>query len=212
VTGDWRLESGDRSLATDILTLQPGRIVELGGAMGMGLTRLGYRMVAETSRSAPVVALDVRGWMSPAAAWEVGVSAERLVMVRCPEPRLWVQVAAALCEGVRGMYAEVPGEVRDQDLRRLAALIRARQVRAVWRPVKGSLPSGVSHLRMRTVEVSWEGAEGGHGRLTGRRMVMEASGRGVAGMTRRVVVEDDGADLVRVVPEMVAGATGRAAG
>ncbi|MDX1448557.1 MAG: hypothetical protein R3246_05785, partial [Acidimicrobiia bacterium] len=88
---------------TDLLTLQPGRPVELVGPPGFGLTRIGYRMLAEPSRTAPVAILDVRGWASPLAAWETGVDAP--VFVRCADPRLWPRVAAALVEGVPALYA-----------------------------------------------------------------------------------------------------------
>lgn len=195
---------------TDLLTLQPGRPVELAGPPGFGLTRIGYRMLAEPSRSAPVVILDVRGWASPLAAWEIGVDAP--VFVRCPDPRLWPRVAAALIEGVPAMYAEVPRGIRDQDLRRLAALIRARQGRVAFRPLAGELPSGVGYLRLRSTEVRWEGADRGHGRLLRRQLVLEASGKGMAGMTRLVEVDDDGTNDLRVVSDLATRSAGRAIG
>ena len=195
---------------TDLLTLQPGRPVELTGPPGFGLTRIGYRMLAEPSRSAPVAILDVRGWASPLAAWEIGVDAP--VFVRCPDPRLWPRVAAALIEGVPAMYAEVPRGIREQDLRRLAALIRARQSRVVFRPLVGELPGGVGYLRMRSTEVRWEGAERGHGRLRRRQVVLEASGKGVSGMTRFIEVDDDGTHDLRVVSDLAARPAGRAIG
>ncbi|MGD2103405.1 MAG: hypothetical protein PVG83_14330, partial [Acidimicrobiia bacterium] len=64
-----------------LLDLQPGRIVELSGTPGAGLTRIGLRLLAPHSRLAPVVALDTRGWISPEAAWETGVLPERLIIV-----------------------------------------------------------------------------------------------------------------------------------
>lgn len=206
----WDLSTRLVDSNADLLALQPGRIVELSGVAGMGLTRLGYRMLAEPSRRGPVVALDVRGWMSPAAAWETGVERSNLVVVRCSDARLWPQVASALCEGVSAVYAEVPRGVRDQDLRRLAALIRARQVRAVLRPVSGELAGGVVHLRVRAVEVAWQGTDRGHGRLEGRRLSVEISGKGASGMTRRIELEDVGENAVRVVSGLAPRATGRA--
>lgn len=206
----WDLSTRVVEPPAGVLALQPGRIVELAGVPGSGLTRVGYRMLADRSRIAPVVALDVRGWMSPVAAWEVGVDERHLVVVRCSDRRLWPQVTAALCEGVSAIYAEVPPGIRDQDLRRLAALIRARQIHAVLRPLQGNLPSGVPHLRMQATGVMWDGADAGHGQLTRRRLVLEISGKGAAGITRRIELEDAGEDIVRVVSGLAASQAGRA--
>ncbi|HET8740253.1 MAG TPA: hypothetical protein VFO17_11045 [Acidimicrobiia bacterium] len=195
----------------DVLDLRPGRITELVGHPGTGLTRLGLAMIAPYSRVAPVVALDVGGWISPGAAWEAGVIAERLVVVRCGDPVLWPKVTAALLEGVRAVYAEVPARVRESDLRRLAALARARRVAVVMRTREG-LPGGVSFLKLRALGVTWEGADGGHGRLTRRRLMLEATGKGAAGIARRFEMEDEGADTVRVVSDLVVGQTRRAVG
>ncbi len=195
-----------------LLAVERGRPVELVGAAGLGLTRVGLGLLAEPSRTGPVAVVDVRGWVSPAAAWEAGVDESRLVVVRCPDPALWPKVVAALLEGVPGVLAEVPAGVRDADLRRLAALARARGSRVVLRPLRGELAPGVSHLRLRGVEVAWEGADGGHGRLGRRRLVLEASGKGAGGMLRQLVVEDAGADDLRVVSRLAVGSAGRAAG
>lgn len=203
----WDLSTRVHEPAPGLLTLEPGRPVELGGPAGFGLTRLGYRMLAEPSGKAPVVVVDVRGWASPQAAWETGVRPDHLVVIRCPDPRMWARVVATLCEGVQTIYAEVPRGLREQDLRRLAGLIRARQVAVGFRPLGDGLPSGVAHLRLRPVSVRWEGADRGHGRLRSRRLVLEASGRGVAGINRRIEVEDDGADVVRVVAGLAVGRT-----
>ena len=199
----WDLSTRVTAPGHDLLTVQPGRPVELSGPPGFGLTRLGYRMLATPSRVAPVVGVDVRGWMSPRAAWEAGVAADRLVVVRCGDPRLWPRVAAALVEGVGAVLAEVPEGIGDADLRRLAALTRARQTRLALRPVGRPLPSGVAHLRLRAAAVGWEGPDRGHGRLRRRRLILEASGKGVSGMVRRIEVEDEGEDALRVVSGLV---------
>ena len=194
------------------LHLQPGRVTELVGVPGTGLTRLGLKLLAEPSRVAPVVALDTRGWISPEAAWETGVLSERLVVVRCDDLILWPKVAAALLEGVRAIYAEVPARIKDQDLRRLTALARARRVAVAMRSMGNGLPLGVAHLRLRALGVTWEGADRGHGKLKKRRLMLEASGKGAAGVTRRFEVEDEGTDAVRVVSDVVVDQTRRAVG
>jgi hypothetical protein len=159
-----------------------------------------------------VVAVDTRGWVSPEAAWETGVIPHHFVVVRCADPVMWVKVTAALLEGVRGMYAEVPARVRDHDLRRLAALARARRVAVAMRAMGDGLPGGVAYLRLRAIGVTWEGADRGHGRLTRRRLVLEATGKGAAGMARRFEVEDEGTDSVRVVSDVVLDQAGLATG
>lgn len=206
----WDLRTRLHEPPLDLLTLQPGRPVELAGDPGYGLTRLGLRMLAEPSRGAPVVAMDVRGWFSPWAAWESGVHRSHLVVVRCEGASVWPRAMAAIFEGVGAVFAEVPAGVRDRDLRRLAALARSRGVRVALRPVRGVLPSGIAHLRLRGVGVRWSGADRGHGRLGSRRLVLEASGKGAAGIVRRIEVEDSGADTVHVVSGVAA--RGRAAG
>lgn len=192
------------------LGLQPGRITELVGVPGSGLTRLGLGLLADHSRVGPVVVLDTRGWISPGAAWETGVIPERLIVVRCGDSILWPRVTAALLEGVRAVYAEVPVSIRDHDLRRLAALVRARKTAVAMRSMVGGLPSGVAHLRIRALGVTWEGADRGHGRLRRRRLVLEASGKGAAGVLRRFEVEDEGTDDVRLVSDVVLDPGGRA--
>ena len=194
------------------LRLQSGRVTELVGVPGTGLTRLGLRFLAESSRIGPVVALDTRGWISPEAAWETGVIPESLVIVRCDQPQIWPKVTAALLEGVGALYAEVPIGVKEQDLRRLAALARARRVAVAMRPLGDGLPSGVAYLRLRAIGVTWEGADQGHGQLRRRRLVLEASGKGAAGVSRRFEVEDEGSDVVRVVSDVVVGETRRFVG
>lgn len=194
------------------MQLQGGRITELVGVPGAGLTRLGLRLLAVPSQAAPVVVMDSRGWISPEAAWETGVVAERLIVVRCDDPGLWPKTAAALLQGVRAVYAEVPARVDDGDLRRLAALARARRVAVALRSMGRGLPGGVAHLRLRALGVTWEGADRGHGRLKRRRLVLEASGKGSAGITRRLEVEDEGTNAVRVVSDVVVDQARRAAG
>lgn len=190
--------------------LAPGRVLGLVGAPGSGLTRLALSLLAE--RSGMAAALDVRGWLCPVAAWEVGLPPERLVIVRCPDRRSWSQVAAALLEGFPMVYAEVPTHVADADLRRLAALARSRRAAVILHPVAGELPSGVLHLRLEAAGVRWEGADRGHGVLLRRHLTLRASGKGVRGIEQVVEVEDDGTHPLRVVPRLAVAPAGLAAG
>jgi hypothetical protein len=159
--------------------LSPGKIVGLEGPAGWGLTRLGLSLLAAPSQVGTVVVIDVRGWFSPLAAWQVGVNRHRLAVVRCPERRLWPRVTAAVLEGVAAVYAEIPTGVGENDLRRLAALTRARKAGLALRPLRGSIPPGITHMRVRGNGVDWMGPDRGHGRLSGRQLTMEVSGKSI---------------------------------
>ena len=199
--------SPDRSIA---LVPEPGRVLGLIGGPGSGMTRLALSLLATGTGMVGVV--DVRGWLCPVAAWEAGISPERLVVVRCPERREWPQVAASLIEGFPLVYAEVPAHASDSDLRRLGALTRARNSVLILRPVSGDLPGGVLHLRLESEAVRWEGVDRGHGALLRRRLVLRASGKGARGIEQVVEVEDDGSHALRVVPRLAAAPRGLAAG
>ena len=192
------------------LVLEAGKVIGLVGTPGSGLTRLGLGMLRD--QPGWVACIDVRGWLSPAALWEVGVSTDRVVVVRCSDSRRWPQVTAALVEGMQAVYAEMPSGVSTSVLRRLGALARARATSVVLRPVEGDIPAGITHLRLEAQEIAWEGAEQGRGRLQERRFTLAASGKGVGGMHQIIEVEDDGADTVRMVSRLAAAMPGRAVG
>lgn len=186
-------------LTRDLLTLRPGRVVGLVGSPGMGLTRLGLTMLAEPARHGPVAYVDVRGWLCPSAAWEAGIDPDRLVVVRCADPVTWGRVVAVLLDGLHGVFAEVPGRMREVHLRTLAATTRNRRTSLLLRPVQGGLPGWVTHLQLEGRRVRWEGTDRGHGRLGRRVLEMEASGKAMRGMERIIEVEDHGTDAVRLV-------------
>ncbi|MFQ5947461.1 MAG: hypothetical protein ACE5KX_01190 [Acidimicrobiia bacterium] len=198
--------------AASPLFVEPGRVVGLVGPPGFGLTRLGLSLLAVPARRGPVAVLDARGWLCPAAAWEAGVSPERLIVVRCDDFRRWPRVTAALLEGLGATYAEVPTGVGEAALRRLGALARARRAALLLRPLRGDLPSGLAHLRLEAQGVAWDGPATGHGRLGRRRLTLRASGRGTGDIEQVFEVEDDGTDAVCVVPGLAPAAAGRAAG
>lgn len=206
--------SPEREPATSGLPFaaEPGRVIGLGGVPGSGLTRIGLHLLVPASRAGMVAVLDVRGWFCPPAAWEVGIDPERLVVVRCPDRRVWPQVAAALVEGMGATLAEVPAGVPDAALRRLGALARARRAALVLRPLRGDLPGGLTHLRLEAEGISWEGADAGHGRLLRRRIRLRAGGRAVQGIEQVLEVDDDGTDVVRVVPGLAPAPVRRATG
>ena len=192
------------------LALDAGKVIGLVGSPGFGLTRLGLSLL----RGQPgwVACVDVRGWLSPMALWEMGVATERVVVVRCADPQRWPQVTAALVEGMQAVYAEMPRGVAPSKMRRLGALARARSTSMVVHPLEGEMPAGITHLQLEAQEVVWEGAEQGRGRLRERRFTLAASGKGVGGVRHIFEMEDDGTDTVRVVSRLAAALPGRAVG
>lgn len=194
-----------------LLSLAPGRPVALHGPPGSGLTRIGLSLLAETARQAPVVAVDVRGWVSPAAAWEVGIPPGRFVVVRA-DLATWSSVVGSLMDGIRAAYVEVPEGIPDGVVRRIVATARAKRVGLVLRPLRGRVPAGLAHLLLEAEGVVWADAPRGHGHLAGRTIRLRASGKGVSGIERIVEVEDDGTDALRMVARMAATQARRSAG
>lgn len=194
------------------LRLMPGRVVGLEGSAGFGMTRLGLNLLATYPAPGTVVYLDVRGWMSPVAAWESGIDPDSLIVVRCNDPISWGKVAATLVEGVSVVYAEVPRGVKDSQLRTLAALARRRSIPLMFRPLRSVLPPGLAHLRLVAQSVEWAGTQAGHGRLSQRTLVVEASGKAMRGHTVRIELEDHGTDAVRLVSGLAAAPSRRAVG
>ena len=202
----------DDRVLPEPLRLMPGRIVGLEGSPGFGMTRLGLNLLASYPVSGPAVFLDARGWLSPIAAWESGVDPESFVVVRCDDPVTWGRVVATLVEGVAVVYAEVPRGVKDAQLRTLAALARRRSIPLVLRPIRSVLPPGLAHLRLAAHSIEWAGTDVGHGRLTRRTLVIEASGKAMRGHTALIELEDHGTDAVRLVSGLAAAPSRRAAG
>ena len=192
------------------LALEAGKVIGLVGTPGYGLTRLGLGLL----RGQPgwVACVDVRGWLSPMALWEMGIATDRVVVVRCSDPRRWPQVTAALVEGMQAVYAELPAGVSPPVVRRLGALARARATSVVLRSLEGDIPTGITHLRLEAEEVAWHGAQQGRGHLRERRFTLVASGKGVGGIRHIYEMEDDGTDTVRVVSRLAAALPGRAVG
>ncbi len=194
-----------------MFVLSPGRTVGLHGAPGSGLTRLGLAMLVEASLQAPVVAVDTRGWMSPLAAWEVGIRPERFVVVR-PDHTTWAQVIGSLMDGVGAVYAEVPRGIPDTVLRRMVAMARKQRVGLILRPLHGHLPAGLTHLTVEAMGIEWEGAGRGHGHIRRRSLRVVASGKAAAGAERTIEIEDDGTHTLRVVGRVASAAARRTAG
>lgn len=184
--------------AEGLLTLGPGQVAGLSGLPGSGLTRLGLSLIAPYASQGALACIDVRGWFSPAVAWDLGIEPDRLVVVRSSDFVTWGRIVATLLGGLRGVYAEVPPGIKDASLRKLVAKARTQRTPLVLRPIVGDLPKGIAHLHLRARGVAWEGTDAGHGRLTVRRTILDASGKSTRGMERTIEVEDgEGSRTIR---------------
>ena len=198
--------------AHDLPALGSGQVGVLAGDAGLGMTRLGLVLLSDHARTGSVAYLDVRGWLSPVAAWEVGIEPDRLVIARCRDVVRWGKAVAALIDGAAAVLAEVPAGAKDASIRKLAALARNRGTPLLLRPLDRAIPTGVAHLTLEARETSWSGAVDGHGRIDRRRTLLMASGKAMRGMTRTIEMEDDGSNTLRMVSGVAAAETRRVAG
>jgi len=196
------LESPVHAPDPSVLTLAPGQVAGLSGLPGSGLTRIGLSLLAPHVQHGPLVYLDVRGWASPMAAWQMGIEPDQFVVVRNSDVVSWGRIVATLLDGVPGVYAEVPRGMPDRSLYKLAAKARAKRTPLVLRPTSGQLPRGIAHLNLVAHEVEWEGTEAGHGGLKNRRTILVVSGKATRGMEHTIEIEDNGTNDLRVVPNM----------
>lgn len=187
----------DRSLAVlpafDALLpasgLRRGTTVAVGARPGTtGATSLSLALAAGASQAGSWVAAVGLGSLGLAAAAELGVVLERLVLVADPgrDQAGWATVVAALVDGF-DLVLVAPGagrgRLRAGDARRLVARVRERS--AVLVAVGGELPGERSPLRLTATSSMWQGLGEGWGHLRGRRMMVEADGRGEAARGRR---------------------------
>lgn len=165
--------------------LRRGTTVSVGGAAGVGgATSLALALVAAASQAGSWVAAVGLPSLGLAAADELGLALERLVLVAAPERDAWGGVVAALVDGFDVVVLS-PGRtgVRPADARRLHA--RARERGAVLVQLGTGWPERAD-LELQVARSRWEGIEAGHGHLRARKVRVVRSGRGEAGPSTRV--------------------------
>ena len=144
-----------------------------------------------------------------AAAAELGVALERLVLVAPPAPGEWATVAATLVDAFDVVLAAPPRRGGLALARRLQARVRERgAVLCTVRASGGTEPD----LTLATTVVTWEGLEPGAGCLRARQVTVQATGRRAAARPRQATLwlpdasgqvrleEPAALDLGRVVP------------
>lgn len=166
--------------------LVPGGALARGsivGVSGAAATSLALALAAGPSAHGSWVAVVGVPTLGLAAAAELGLALERLVLVREPSPASWGPVVAALVGSFDVVVLAAPARVRAADARRLAA--RTRERGSVL--VHLGAGAGLEHdLRLTTGAVRWDGLGRGHGHLRARRVTVEAAGRRRAARPRRI--------------------------
>ncbi len=137
-----------------------------------------------------------------AAAGELGVVLERLLLVDVPASSPWATAGAAALDGVDALLVEVPRRLRDADARRLQARLRERGAVLVLVGAPGSFQPDLVVAAQPPV---WHGVGHGWGHLQARCLPVEVSGRRSAARRRAALLWlPDGAGEVR--QERVGGA------
>jgi hypothetical protein len=159
--------------------MQRGSVVECAGSASVSLA---LALAAGPSLAGAWVGVAGLPQVGVAAAVELGVAAERLVMVTEPAQRFddgqWAEVLAAMIDGFDVLLLG-PGAhaLKAVTARRLVARLQSRG--AVLLSVSGA--SGVfgADLRFTATEAVWQGLGDGHGVARGRRASVQLSGRRV---------------------------------
>ncbi|NNK92600.1 MAG: hypothetical protein HKO87_09225 [Acidimicrobiia bacterium] len=177
--------------------LQRGWITRVEG--GPSARAFAWALLAGVTTSGGwIAAVDVPG-IGLAAARDVGVAIERIVVVSSPDAGEWSTVVAALIGAVDVVVFDSPRHrVAPSEHRRLASRARERgsvllELATSSRPVR--LESQLQYdLAFSTRPLAWEGLGNGHGCLRGRALDVAVSGRRLGGASRSARFELPGVD------------------
>ena len=145
-----------------------------------------------------IAVVDVRGWLCPVAAWEVGIAPDRLVVVRCPDRSDWSKVTASLIEG----FPRCTPKCRRIPPTPICV------VSALWcgraSPLSSFIRFRVTSPPVCCTFVSKQSRCDGRVPIGGTALCCDdtspcASGKGARGIEQVVELEDDGSHAVRVV-------------
>jgi hypothetical protein len=149
-----------------------------------GSTALALALVAGLGTDGGWVAGVGWGSVGLMAAHELGVEWERLVVVNASDQDAWSTVLSAVVDAFDVVLVRSSRRVAASDARRLAARARERGTVLVVADAPSSTGESANdwpvpvEARLRVVESRWVGLGDGHGYLQGRRVVVQATGRG----------------------------------
>lgn len=146
-------------------------LVELrtGGAYQVDSAGLALALLATPSQAGGWSALVGVDDVGIEAAVEAGVDLDRTVLV--PDPgEHWLEVTAALVDVIPMVLLRPPARVAERAASRLGARLRKRSATLL---TLGAWPG--CEARLSVAESRWVGADGGHGRLRARQVVLACS-------------------------------------
>lgn len=148
---------------------------------GPGATSLALALAAGPTRQSSWVGVVGGSSLGLAAAEELGVRLERMVVVDAPPAGRWGATVAALVEGFEVVIVAPGHPVSARDDRRLSARVREEgavvlQLGRNWAGADVELTVAAS---------SWHGLGEGHGHLRARRVCVNVAGRRAGARPRR---------------------------
>jgi hypothetical protein len=153
-----------------------------GAGCGQAGTSLAGALLAGVSAAGSWCAVAGMRGLGLAGLAEMGADLSRLAIVDTPGNDL-AAVVSALLDAVDIVLVSTRERVRAGDARRLAARARERgSVLVVLETASWPAPLDLSLV---PIEAEWRGLGQGHGRLSGRVVHIEVSGRGAAARPRR---------------------------
>lgn len=175
-------------------SLLPGGALQRGttvGIAGSGATSLALALASAASAAGSWLAVAGVPALGLAAAGELGVDLDRLLVVTDPGAS-WSTVVAALVDAVDLVVVRPPARLAGADARRLQA--RTRERGTVLCTLGDAWPQPVD-VRLTVTGATWSGATGaGSGRLLARRVEVVGGGRGAAARERHVALWLPGPD------------------
>ena len=166
------------------------------GVSGAGARSMALALMARATQTGSWVAMVGAGDMGLAAAFEVGVALEHLVVVNAPHPDQWAPVVATFVGAVDLVLVSPGHRPSMSDARRLSARCRERGSVLVCLFPEGRFPGegwpGRIDLQFSISEATWLGPDasrvGSLARLRSRRVEVSVGGRGVPGNGRSDVL------------------------
>jgi hypothetical protein len=171
--------AGERVLpvTTALRPLFPEGGLRRGSTVGVShSTSLLFSLVAEATTTGSWVAMVGMPSLGVVAATEAGVDLDRVAFVPRPPRERWIDVVAALIDGVDIVV------VHGRADRRLASRVRERGCVLV---VADPRPEVQLDVRLGVTDRSWRGIGKGHGHLDACEIQVAANGRGAASRQRR---------------------------